>query len=106
MMNKVQEITRLVFIVSGKPINYSCVSGRLKYDDLKFSLKCRVDGGNGIDEVCEQAESIEVHTNKEYIIFSSISELKLAFESVSVSVLDRKSNSQYLVQGKGSSSNA
>ncbi len=60
IMNRVGNVQGLKFFVSGKVYSFACVSGRLKYDDHKFSVKCRVHGDNVIDIDCEQAESFEV----------------------------------------------
>ena len=100
-MNRFTEISNLRFYVSGEPYEFPCSSGRLKYDESVFSIKCRVDGSDGINEQCLKATELEVSSIESTLVITSIKDLELDFESVSVSVVDCSSNAKYLIQGKG-----
>lgn len=105
-MNRVRDITQLRFNVSGQTFDYPCVSGRLKYGKGIFSIKCRVLGGDGICEESEFAESIEVSSAEKVVLIDALTNIELLLESVSVSVIDQSSNSQYLIHGCGEVVNA
>lgn len=103
-MNRLSEIDSITFLVNGKKKFYRCVSGRLKYGTELFSIKCRIDGADGIDGICSRANEIEVHSVDGKVAYERLSELEIKLESATVS--QGHSNTKYILTGKGNLKNA
>ena len=99
-MNRLDEIESLSFTGPNKTNKYSCVSGRLKYNDSKFSIKCRIKGLESLEEENETVEIIEIKTKKVTVVIKNIAEIIFNLNSTSMSVEDQKITSKYLVHGK------
>ena len=99
-MNRVKEIIELRFIVNGDFICLPCVSGRLKFDDSSFSIKCRLDGITVIEPNCVNSSKIIVKSSNNIFSFINLADIEVRHGSTAI-YPDGSSNTEYLVHGKG-----
>ena len=99
-MNRLSEVDSITFSVNGETRVYSCVSGRLKYRNDLFSIKCRIDGADGIDGICSQATEIAIRSADGRAVYEGLSGLEIKLDSATVS--PASANIKYVITGKGS----
>jgi len=100
-MKRLDDISAIELCELGVYNTYACISGRMKYDDGRFSIKCRITDQFDFP-VPDKIHALVVYTGDQCIWFATITTIEIRFDSYAISLSPpHESNTKYLIHGTG-----